>query len=174
MCVWCWCAPRGRWAEVLRDPVRGDECVADDEGGLVADGESGAQIYAASAKREQAGILFADAVKMVKQSPALSKRLELSGGAGREFNIAHHPTGSYFRPVSRDTGKTGSGPRPYFVLADEVHELPDRKILEIMERGFKFRREPLLFMITNSGVDRNSSGWRSRFAVCGNGTPSCR
>lgn len=127
--------------------------------GLSADGEAGAQIYAAAAKREQAGILFADAVKMVKQSPALSKRLDFSGGPGREYNIAHHPSGSFFRPVSRDTGKTGSGPRPYFVLADEVHELPDRKILEMLERGFKFRREPLLFMITNSGSDRNSVAW---------------
>lgn len=127
--------------------------------GMTADGEAGAQIYAAAAKREQAGILFADAVKMVKQSPALAKRLEFSGGPGREFNIAHHASGSFFRPVSRDTGKTGSGPRPYFVLADEVHELPDRKIIEMLERGFKFRREPLLFMITNSGSDRNSVAW---------------
>jgi phage terminase large subunit-like protein len=127
--------------------------------GMSAAGEAGAQIYAAAAKRDQAGILFADAVKMVKQSPALKKRMEFSGGEGREFNIAHHASGSFFRPVSRDTGKTGSGPRPYFVLADEVHELPDRKIIEMLERGFKFRREPLLFMITNSGSDRNSVAW---------------
>lgn len=127
--------------------------------GLTADGEAGAQVYAAAAKREQAGILFADAVKMVKQSPALAKRIEFSGGPGREYNIAHHASGSFFRPVSRDTGKTGSGPRPYFVLADEVHELPDGKILEMLERGIKFRRQPLLLMITNSGSDRNSIAW---------------
>lgn len=127
--------------------------------GLTAAGEAGAQIYAAAAKKEQANILFADAVKMVRQSPALNKRLEFAGGQGREFNIAHHPSSSFFRPVSRDTGKTGSGPRPYFVLADEVHELPDRKIIEMLERGFKFRREPLLLMITNSGSDRNSVAW---------------
>ncbi|HYI43673.1 MAG TPA: terminase TerL endonuclease subunit [Sphingomicrobium sp.] len=127
--------------------------------GMTADGEAGAQIYAAAAKREQAGILFADAVKMVKAAPALAKRLEFSGGPGREFNIAHHASGSFFRPVSRDTGKTGSGPRPYFVLADEVHEMPDAKILEMLERGFKFRRNPLLLMITNSGSDRNSVAW---------------
>jgi phage terminase large subunit-like protein len=127
--------------------------------GLASDGEAGAQIYAAAAKRDQAGVLFADAVKMVKASPALTKRLTLSGGPGREFNIAYHANGSFFRPVSRDAGKTGSGPRPYFVLADEVHELPDRKIIETLERGFKFRRQPLLFMITNSGSDRNSVAW---------------
>lgn len=127
--------------------------------GMTAAGEAGAQIYAAAAKKEQAGILFQDACKMVRAAPALDKRLEFAGGVGREFNIAHHKNGSFFRPVSRDTGKTGSGPRPYFVLADEVHELPDRKILEMLERGFKFRREPLLFMITNSGSNRNSVAW---------------
>lgn len=127
--------------------------------GMLGDGEAGSQVYAAAAKREQAGILFADAVKMVRASPALLKRIEFSGGVGREFNMAHHKSGSFFRPVSRDTGKSGSGPRPYFVLADEVHELPDGKILEMLERGFKFRRQPLLFMITNSGSDRNSICW---------------
>lgn len=127
--------------------------------GMTADGEAGAQIYSAAAKRDQAAILFADAVKMVRQSPALAKRIEFSGGPGREYNMAHHASGSFFRPVSRDTGKSGSGPRPYFVLADEVHELPDGKILEMLERGFKFRRQPLLFMITNSGSDRNSVAW---------------
>ena len=126
---------------------------------LAADGEAGSQVYAAAAKRDQAGILFADAVKMVRQSPALERRLEFSGGPGREYNIAHHPTGSFFRPVSRETGKSGSGPRPYCVLADEVHEMPDRGILEMLERGFKFRRNPLLLMITNSGSDRISVAW---------------
>ncbi|MCZ8352094.1 MAG: terminase large subunit [Rhizobium sp.] len=127
--------------------------------GMTACQEAGAQIYAAAAKKEQANILFRDAVRMVRQSPALARRLEFSGGPGREFNIAHLSSGSFFRPVSRDTGKTGSGPRPYFVLADEVHELPDRSIIEMLERGFKFRRDPLLFMITNSGSDRNSVAW---------------
>lgn len=127
--------------------------------GLCADGEPGAQIYAAAAKKEQAQILFADAVKMVRAAPALLSRLDFSGGSGREYNIAHHKSASFFRPVSRDTGRTGSGPRPYFVLADEIHELPDRSILEMLERGFKFRRQPLLLMITNSGSDRTSVCW---------------
>jgi len=127
--------------------------------GLIADGEAGAQIYSAAAKRDQAAILFADAVKMVRQSPKLARYIEFSGGVGREYNMAYHRRGSFFRPVSRDTGKTGSGPRPHFVLADEVHELPDRRIIEMLERGFKFRRQPLLFMITNSGSDRNSVAW---------------
>lgn len=124
------------------------------------DDEAGAQIYSAASHRDQASILFRDAIKMVRASPALMRRVHFSGGMGREYNMAHHGSGSFFRPVSRDTGNKGSGPRPYFVLADEVHELPDGKILETLERGFKFRRQPLLLMITNSGTDRNSVAWQ--------------
>lgn len=127
--------------------------------GLMADDEAGAQIYAAAAKKEQAAILFRDAVKMVRAAPALEARLKFSGGMGREFNIAHHRSGSFFRPISKDSGKSGSGPRPHFALADEVHEHPDRSTMEMLERGFKFRRQPLLLMITNSGSDRNTVCW---------------
>lgn len=127
--------------------------------GLTADDEAGAEIYSAGATKEQAGILFRDAVKMVDKSPALNSRLTMSGGPGREFNIAYLRKSSFFRPVSRETKKTGSGPRPHFALVDELHEHPDAGIIEILERGFKFRRQPLLLMITNSGSDRNSACW---------------
>lgn len=127
--------------------------------GLMADGEAGAEIYSAGATKDQAGILFRDAVKMVNKSPDLDARLKMSGGPGREFNIAYLAKSSFFRPVSRETKKTGSGPRPHFALVDELHEHADSGIIEMLERGFKFRRQPLLFMITNSGSNRNSACW---------------
>ena len=130
--------------------------------GMTADGEAGAQIYAAGATKEQAGILFRDAVKMVDQSPPLDKVIRRSGGPGNEYNLAHLKSGSFFRPVSRETKKTGSGPRPHFALCDEVHEHPDGGVIEILERGFKFREQPLLIMITNSGSDRKSICWQER------------
>ena len=126
--------------------------------GMVADGEPGAQIYAAAAKMEQARILFEDAVKMVRQSPALEERITPSG-INPVHNLADLRTGSFFRPLGRDTGKTGSGMRPHFVLIDELHEHPNRDTLDTLERGFKFRRQPLLLMITNSGSDKNSVCW---------------
>jgi len=126
---------------------------------LAADKEPGAEIYAAGATKDQAAILFRDAVKMRNQSPELKSRLRTSGGPGREYNLAFLQTGSFFRPISREAKKTGSGPRPHGALCDEVHEHPDRGVMEMLERGFKFRRQPLLFMITNSGSDRNSICW---------------
>lgn len=134
--------------------------------GLMADGEAGAEIYSAGATKEQAGILFRDAVKMVDKSPDLDKRLKRSGGPGKEYNLAYLVKSSFFRPVSRETKKTGSGPRPHFALVDELHEHPDGGIIEMLERGFKFRRQPLLLMITNSGSDRTSACWSEHeFAI---------
>jgi phage terminase large subunit-like protein len=130
--------------------------------GMVADGEAGAQVYAAGATKEQAGILFRDAVGMVDKAPKLDGAIRRSGGPGREYNLAHLKSGSFFRPVSRETKKTGSGPRPHFALCDEVHEHPDGGVIEILERGFKFREQPLLVMITNSGSDRKSICWQER------------
>ncbi len=130
--------------------------------GLASDGESGAQIYSAGATKDQAGILFRDAVSMVGKSPTLAAAITTSGGPGREFNLAHLKSQSFFRPVSRETKKTGSGPRPHFALCDELHEHPDGGVIEILERGFKFRRQPLLVMITNSGSDRTSVCWAER------------
>jgi hypothetical protein len=86
----------------------------------------------------------------------------MSGGPGREFNIAYLKNGSFFRPVSRETKKTGSGPRPHFALGRRTARAPGLGgIIEMLERGFKFRRQPLLFMITNSGSDRKSVCWMS-------------
>jgi phage terminase large subunit-like protein len=131
--------------------------------GLVADGEAGAQIYSAGATKDQAAILFRDAVNMANKAPSLGPdKVKRSGGPGREYNLAYLRTGSFFRPVSRETRKTGSGPRPHFALCDEVHEHPDGGVIEILERGFKFRSQPLLLMITNSGSDRKSICWQER------------
>ncbi len=134
--------------------------------GLAYDNEPGAQVYAAAATKDQASILFRDAVKMVRQSPDLSGKLKASGGFEREYNLAHLKTGSFFRPMSKEAGKTGSGLRPHFALCDEVHEHPGPEIMRMLEAGFKFRRQPLLVMITNSGSDRLSVCWREHEMAC--------
>lgn len=129
--------------------------------GMMADGEAGAQIYSAGATFDQASILFNDAVKMAQQSEDLWEDITPSGNA-KILNLValDRPwRGSFFRPLSREKSKTGSGPRPHFALCDELHEHPDGGIMEMLERGFKFRRQPLLVMITNSGSDRKSVCW---------------
>lgn len=121
---------------------------------LVADKEPRAEVYAAATKKDQAMILFRDAVAMVDQSPALSQRIHKSGGTGKEWNLAFVQTGSFFRPISSDDGQ--SGPRPHCALIDEVHEHKSNQVVEMMRAGTKGRRQALMFLITNSGHDKTS------------------
>ena len=55
--------------------------------GVLADGEARAEVYAAATKKDQAMILFRDAVAMVQQSPELSKRLTTSGTGLNIWNL---------------------------------------------------------------------------------------
>ena len=126
--------------------------------GLVADNEPRAEIYAAATYRDQAMVLFRDAVAFYDQSPELRKRLVASGTGSMRWNLAYHKNGSFFRVISSEK-KGQSGPRPHMVLLDEIHEHRDGTVIEMLRAGFKFRRQPLSFMITNSGHDKTSVCW---------------
>ncbi|MCM2292286.1 terminase large subunit [Allorhizobium sp. BGMRC 0089] len=126
---------------------------------MVADGEPRAEVYAAAAKKDQAQVLFRDAVAMRDQSPSLARKVT-SQGENPVWQLTYRAKGGdkrFFKPISSD--KAQSGPRPSCALCDEVHEHPNRDVIEMLERGFKFRKQPLLVMATNSGSDRNSICW---------------
>jgi len=131
---------------------------------LVADSEPRAEVYAAATKKDQAQILFRDAVAMVDQSPDLDKALYRSGGKGKEWNIADLDSASFFRSLASDDAQ--SGPRPHCALLDEVHEHKSGLMIEMMRAGTKGRRQALIVMITNSGTDRLSACWeRHEYAI---------
>ncbi len=125
--------------------------------GLIADNEARAEIYAAATKKDQAMILFRDAVAMVQQSPELTKRLVCSGTGQNIWNLAYLKSGSFFRPISSDDGQ--SGPRPHMALIDEVHEHKTNMVVEMMRAGTKSRKQALIFMITNSGSNKRGPCW---------------
>lgn len=124
---------------------------------LCADGEQAAECYAAATMREQAQILFRDAVRMVDASPALKSRI-LQSGSRVIFNLAHVPTNSYFRPVSSEH-RGLDGKRVHYAAVDELHEHPTSLVVDKMRAGTKGRRQALVFRITNSGFDRASVCW---------------
>lgn len=126
---------------------------------MVADGEPRAEIYAAAAKKDQAAILFRDAVAMRDQSPVLRKNV---GALGENpvWQLTYKGKkgdARFFKPIAAD--KSQSGPRPHCALTDEVHEHPNRDVIDMLERGFKFRKQPMLCMATNSGTDKKSICW---------------
>ena len=122
--------------------------------GLVADDEARAEIYAGATKRDQAMVLFRDAVAMYQQSPALLSVLTSSGSGENVWNLGYRQTGGFFRAISADDGQ--SGPRPHIALIDEVHEHKTTQVVEMLRAGTKSRRQALIFMITNSGAGKNT------------------
>lgn len=125
--------------------------------GLVADGEPRAEVYAAATKKDQAMILFRDAVAMRNLSPQLASRLTKSGVGENTWNLAYPDQASFFRPISADDGQ--SGPRPHIALLDEIHEHRNGNVVEMMRAGTKSRRQALIVMITNSGSGKTSYCW---------------
>jgi phage terminase large subunit-like protein len=150
---------RFRWAYIETGKGSGKSPLAAGVGlyMLTADGEARAEVYAAATKKDQAMILFRDAVAMFQQSPELRARLTPSGG-NPVWQLTYLTKASWFKPISNDDGQ--SGPRPSCALIDELHEHPDAKTVEMLEAGFKFRENPLMFMITNSGSDQTTVCWK--------------
>jgi phage terminase large subunit-like protein len=122
--------------------------------GMVADGEPRAEVYAGATKKDQAMVLFRDAVAMW---PDLQRALVPSGVGERVWNLAYPRGGSFFRPISADDGQ--SGPRPHVGLVDEIHEHKTNTVVEMLRAGTKSRRQALIFMITNSGSSKTSPCW---------------
>lgn len=121
---------------------------------LVAQKKLRAEVYSAATDKDQASILFRDAVEMWQRSSNLKKRLNPSG-QNPVWQLTHLDTSSYFKPISSEK-KGKSGIRPYCALIDEVHEHADNSVIEMMRAGTKGNKEALIFEITNSGFDKKS------------------
>ncbi len=120
---------------------------------LVADGETGSQIFAAAVGKDQAKLAFTDAENMVDASPYLLDLIDR-----KVNNLAVLGTGCFFRPVSSE--KRGlDGKRVHGALIDELHEHPTAIVVNKMRAGTKGRLNALILEITNSGYDRTSVCW---------------
>ena len=121
--------------------------------GLVADGERYAEVYSAATKRDQAKLIYRDAVRAVHSNAELKAALKEFTGA----NIASllvQETDSRFEPLSSET-KSMDGLRPYFILADEIHEWENREQWDKICKGTVSRSQPLTFAITTAGESEN-------------------
>ncbi len=123
-----------------------------------------AEVYSAATDKDQAGIMFADAVAMYERSPELRARLTQSG-ITPVTKLTVRKTGSFFKPISSEK-KGKSGFRPYCALIDEIHEHPDNSVIEMLRAGTKGNQQALIFEITNSGADRESVCWNEHVYSC--------
>ncbi|WP_406710428.1 terminase large subunit [Trueperella pyogenes] len=117
------------------------------------DGEQAAEVYGCAADRQQASIVFEVAADMIRQSPALSKRVKILSSQKR---IIYKPTNSFYQVLSAEAyskhGFNISG-----VVFDELHTQPNRALFDVMTKGSgDARTQPLYFLITTAGTDTHS------------------
>lgn len=117
---------------------------------LVADGEPGAEIFTAGTKLKQARIIHQEAIRMVKQSPALQRELVLF-----KDNINSPKTFSKFEPLGADS-ETEDGLNVHGALIDELHAHPNGDMWDVLETATGSRRQPLIYAITTAGNNRET------------------
>ncbi len=119
---------------------------------LCADHEPGAQVYGAASHRDQAAIVYRVASEMVKRSSDLSNRLKIFNSTKR---IIHERSASFYRAIPAEAaGSHGFG--AHGIIVDEVHVQPSRDLIDVLVTSTGARRQPLTFLITTAGFDRNS------------------
>lgn len=115
---------------------------------LFADGEKGPEVVSAANKKDQAKIVWQEAKRMIKKSPALNKRAKcLVGEITTAFN-----DGS-FKPLSSDSN-TLDGLNLHFAIIDEMHAIEDKNLYDVLVDGMSAREQPLCLIISTAGTVR--------------------
>ena len=117
---------------------------------LIGDGEGGSECYCVASKRDQARIVFSEAVNMVKQSSALAKHIKK-----RKTDLYFPVTFSRYEPLASESN-TMDGLNSHFVIIDELHTIKDRNLYDVMKQSMAARTQPLLGMITTAGFVREN------------------
>ena len=115
---------------------------------MVGDGEGGSEVFAVATKKDQARIVFSEAVNMVSQSPSLSKHVKK-----RKTDLYFPVTFSKFEPLASDSNSL-DGLNVHGGIMDELHAIKDRNLYDVIKQAMSAREQPLLDMITTAGFVR--------------------
>ncbi len=125
--------------------------------GLGPDGERGAEVYSAAVDREQASMVYAVAKDMVEMDETLSEKFKIIESVKR---ITYKAAGNFYRVLSSDV-KSKHGANIHFLVFDELHAQPNRRLFDVTTKGSTLsRRQPLIFIITTSGEEKDSIGYK--------------
>ena len=115
------------------------------------DDEPGAEVYCSATKRDQAKLIWSEAQRMVRSSPELRGDIKVLVG-----NL--HAGNSKFMPLGADEDST-DGLNIHGNLVDELHAHKTRSMWDVLITAMGSRRQPLTFVVTTAGSDRNSICW---------------
>lgn len=114
---------------------------------LIADGEPGAEVYAVATKKDQAKIIWNEAKRMVKKSPALRKRIKCLVAEMVGINKYEDV---FFKPLGSDSD-TQDGLNVHGACLDEIHAWKDFNLFDVIFDSQSAREQPMLFETTTAG-----------------------
>lgn len=117
---------------------------------FIGDGEAAPEIYTCATKLPQAKICFTDAKEMANRSPALRSRIGLY-----THNMHIAANAGKFEPLSSDSDKQ-DGVNPSCGIIDEYHAHKNDGMLKVLKSGMGAREQPLIFIITTAGFNKQS------------------
>ncbi len=125
---------------------------------LFADRENTPQILVGANNEDQAKICVNSAGRMLQQSPAFKEILDdetvkLSIYGRNVIGIYHKEKDGAVKAMSKNP-ETQDGFNPSVGVVDEYHEAKDDALLNVIESGQGARPEPLLFVVTTAGFDK--------------------
>ncbi|MEG1891359.1 MAG: terminase TerL endonuclease subunit [Clostridia bacterium] len=113
--------------------------------GSSKDGERGADIYLLANSKEQAGIVYEECQTQIRASRKLSPHFRVL-----RDGIHYDATNGRIRHRASDSRKL-DGLNPHMGIFDEIHEYHDFKLINVIKRAMKKRRQPLAIYITTMG-----------------------
>ena len=114
---------------------------------LCADGEKGADIYSFATKKDQAKIVFNDALAMARGNKALK---DYYGVTCLTHSIIVVGTNSKFLPQSSDAD-TLDGLNTHLGIIDELHAHKTRFVYDVVNSSIGKRDQPMIISITTAG-----------------------
>lgn len=115
---------------------------------MIADGEAGAECYAVATKRDQAKIIWEEALKMVKKSPSLLSIIKC-----RTNLLKCDIFESTFKPLSSESN-TLDGLNTHYAGMDEIHAWKDKNLYDVIIDSTSAREEPIVLSLSTMGFVR--------------------
>lgn len=115
---------------------------------LMNDGEGAPQIYNVATMLEQAKLGFTAALKMVRQSPQLSKHIK------KRSNDLYFDYNYGFIKALASNSNSLDGLDIHCAIIDELAAIKNRDLYDLVKQAMGAREQPLLFCITTNGFIR--------------------
>lgn len=123
---------------------------------LTKDGENAPQCYSSANSKAQAALLYGAMLRMVAQSPHLSRRLHKGTVAARsQDGLIYNANGGFFTPLSSQT-RNLDGLNVHFSVQDEVAACTNRDVYDLVKQATSARDQPLILEITTNGFERDN------------------